>query len=69
VGVRLGQTSSPTWTRTVELGREGIRAAVATGFKAAFEADSLENIVVFRGRKWLGVDQKAKGRLDPEWSA
>lgn len=34
---------------TVELEGEGVRAAVPTDFKAAFELDSLENIVVFLG--------------------
>jgi hypothetical protein len=46
------------WTLTVELEGEGVRAAVPTDFKAAFEADSLENIVDFRKmrrRGWLGI--------------
>ena len=38
-------------TRTLELGKEGVRAAVPTDFKkAAFEADSLENIAASVGR-------------------
>jgi len=60
------------WARTVELWREGVCLAVPTDFKAALEADSLENILGFwtmRRRGWLAVDRKAKDRLDPEWSA
>jgi hypothetical protein len=43
----LDYDPSFVWTLTVELEGEGVRAAVPTDFKAAFEADSLENIVVF----------------------
>jgi hypothetical protein len=56
------------WTRTVELGREGARVAVPTDFKAAFEADTLENIVVFGGGGgdgWLQTE-KPKPLSDPE---
>jgi hypothetical protein len=45
---RLGLESdlSFAWTRTVELEVEGVRVVVPTDFKAIFEADNLENIVV-----------------------
>ena len=62
------------WTRTVELERVCVRVVVPTDFKAAFEADSLENIVdpggLGRERTWeTGCRPKSQSRLDPEWSA
>jgi len=50
----LGGKPRSVWARTVGLGKEGVRVAVPTDFRAAFEVDSLENIAVFRGEDgWL----------------
>ena len=63
--MRIGWQPEVCLTRTVELGRECVRVVVPTDLKAAFEADSLENIVGFwtGKRGWLAAVRKVKAAL------